>query len=66
MSRLPTPTPDGSTWWEMPAEMVAAYTDELRRDVGPQHPLFVKGKLSFSPVRKPRKWRPDSSPELSE
>ena len=39
MADFPVAIPDTSPWWVLPEEMSALYTQELRSEVGPAHPL---------------------------
>ncbi len=40
MTDAPVTFPENSVWWYMPDDLAGAYSDELKKEVGPQHPLF--------------------------
>lgn len=40
MARVTLSIPEGSPWWPLPDNLAEAYTEELRKEIGPEHFLF--------------------------
>jgi hypothetical protein len=40
MARVILSIPEGSPWWQIPDNLADTYTEELKKEIGPEHVLF--------------------------